>query len=145
MCRNIRTLHHFEPPTTPEEIRAAALQYVRKVSGMTKPVRDADAMFARAVDQVAAATTRLLDALPPRGEPRTREGEQAKARARWERRAQTLTHATPAAPDGGRTASVSMAPRGERAGRRPGAARPAEPTRRDATARSVPARARRRR
>jgi hypothetical protein len=123
MCRNIRTLHHFEPPTTPEEIRAAALQYVRKVSGMTKPVRDADAVFARAVDQVAAATTRLLDALPLRAEARTREGEQAKARARWERRAQSRTADTPSSPDVGRGGSVSMTSRGERARRRSGATR----------------------
>jgi hypothetical protein len=86
MCRNIRTLHHFKPPTTPEEIHAAALQYVRKVSGLREPSRDAEAAFERAVRQVAQATSKLLDALPVRGEPRTREGERAKARARWERR-----------------------------------------------------------
>ncbi len=88
MCRNIRVLHHFEPPTTPEEIRAASLQYVRKVSGVARPSREAEAAFARAVDRVAAATTALLDALPPRHEPRTREGERAKAQQRWAKREQ---------------------------------------------------------
>lgn len=88
MCRNIRTLHHFEPPTTPEEIHAASLQYVRKVSGLAKPSRDAEAAFARAVEKIAAATTALLDSLPERGEPRTREGEREKAKARWTRREQ---------------------------------------------------------
>lgn len=86
MCRNIRVLHHFEPPTTPDEIRAAALQFVRKVSGTTKPSQANLAAFQRAVEQVTAITTTLLDSLEPRGEPRTREGEIAKARARWERR-----------------------------------------------------------
>ncbi len=88
MCRNIRVLHHFEPPTTPEEIREASLQYVRKVSGLAKPSREAEAAFARAVERVAAATTTLLEALPPRGEPRTREREREKARQRWTRREQ---------------------------------------------------------
>jgi hypothetical protein len=83
MCRNIRILHNFAPPTTPEEIRAAAIQYVRKVSGMPKPGRESEVAFERAVDKVTAATTALLDALPARGEPRTREGERDKARARW--------------------------------------------------------------
>jgi hypothetical protein len=86
MCRNIRILHHFEPPTTPEEIAAAALQYVRKVSGSTKPSQANQAAFDRAVEAVTAVTTRLLEELESRGEPRTREGEAAKARARWERR-----------------------------------------------------------
>lgn len=87
MCRNIRVLHFFEPPTTPEEIRAAALQYVRKVSGMAKPAQANQAAFDRAVDAIEAVTAQLLADLEPRGQPRTREGEQAKARARWERRA----------------------------------------------------------
>jgi hypothetical protein len=86
MCRNIRVLHHFEPPTTPEEIRAAALQFVRKVSGSTKPSQANQAAFDRAVDQITAVTTELLENLEARGAPRTREGELAKARARWERR-----------------------------------------------------------
>ena len=90
MCRNIRTLHHFKPPTTAEEIHAASLQYVRKVSGMREPSKDAVAAFERAVAQIAAATTKLLDALPENGAPRTREGEKAKAKARWERREQAI-------------------------------------------------------
>jgi hypothetical protein len=88
MCRNIRILHYFEPPTTAEEIHDASLQYVRKVSGLAKPSRDAEAAFARAVEEIAAATTALLEALPARGEPHTREGEREKAKARWERREQ---------------------------------------------------------
>ena len=86
MCRNIRVLHHFEPPTTKDEMRAAALQYIRKVSGTTKPALRDERAFLRAVDQVAAATERLLTALEPRGTPRTREGEREKARARWQKR-----------------------------------------------------------
>jgi hypothetical protein len=87
MCRNIRVLHHFEPPTTPEEVEAAALQFVRKVSGSTRPSQANQAAFDRAVEAIAAITRELLDELEPRGEPRTREGEAAKARARWEKRA----------------------------------------------------------
>lgn len=90
MCRNIRVLHHFEPPTTPEEIHAAALQYVRKVSGSSKPSLANQAVFDRAVEAVAEVTTRLLEELEPRGEPHTREGEAAKGRARWEKRAARL-------------------------------------------------------
>ncbi|MGE0546991.1 MAG: DUF2277 domain-containing protein [Kofleriaceae bacterium] len=90
MCRNIRTLHHFKPPTTPEEIHAASLQYVRKVSGMRETSKDVERVMARAVDQIAAATAKLLDALPERGEPRTREGEREKAKARWERRERAI-------------------------------------------------------
>lgn len=87
MCRNIRVLHNFAPPTTPEEIRAAALQYVRKVSGSTRPSLANQPAFDEAVAAIASATARLLDSLEARGEPRTREGEVEKARARWERRA----------------------------------------------------------
>lgn len=90
MCRNIRVLHHFKPPSTPDEIAAAALQYVRKVSGMQKPPKDAERAFEKAIEQVTKATTALLDALPERGEPRTREGEKDKARARWERREKSI-------------------------------------------------------
>jgi hypothetical protein len=90
MCRNIRTLHNFKPPTTPDEIHAAALQYVRKVSGMPKPGKDAEAAIERAVAQIAAATAKLLDTLPVRGEPRTREGEKLKAKERWERRERAI-------------------------------------------------------
>lgn len=90
MCRNIRVLHHFEPPTTKDEMRAAALQYVRKVSGTTKPNARDEKAFARAVEQVAVATERLLTALEPRGNPRTREGEREKAKARWARRSAAM-------------------------------------------------------
>lgn len=83
MCRNIRVLHHFEPPTTPEEIRAAAEQYIRKVSGITKPAKGDVAEFTRAIDAVTRATERLLEQLPTRGSARTREGERERARARW--------------------------------------------------------------
>jgi hypothetical protein len=89
MCRNIRILHNFAPPTTPEEIHAAALQYVRKVSGTTRPSQANEAPFLAAVEAIAAVTTQLLEQLDTRGEPRTREGEAAKARARWARRAGT--------------------------------------------------------
>jgi hypothetical protein len=83
MCRNIRILHHFEPPTTDDEIAAAALQFVRKVSGLRGGGRaDAEA-FDRAVWEISAVTRTLLDALPSRGEPRTREGERNKAKAKW--------------------------------------------------------------
>lgn len=88
MCRNIRVLRHFEPPTTPDEIRAAALQYVRKVAGVAKMPTDKDevAELERAVAAVTTATTRLLAKLPERGQPRTREGEKEKAKARWQSR-----------------------------------------------------------
>ena len=82
MCRNIRTLHNFEPPATEEEVQASALQYVRKISGSTKPSKANEAAFARAVEEVAAATTRLLDELVTTAPPRDREVEAAKARAR---------------------------------------------------------------
>jgi hypothetical protein len=82
MCRNIRTLYNFEPATTEDEIRDASLQFVRKISGFTKPSRaNADA-FERAVDAVAAASARLLDELVTSAPPKDREGEAAKARAR---------------------------------------------------------------
>jgi hypothetical protein len=90
MCRNIRVLHNFAPPTSPEEIRAAALQYVRKVSGTRAPARADVEAFERAVDAVAEATSRLLAVLPARGEPRTRDGELEKARAKWKARAERI-------------------------------------------------------
>jgi len=91
MCRNIRVLHHFQPPSTPEEIRAAAIQFVRKVSGMTKPAQIDDAVFAQAIEEIAASTTKLLDALhPPRSPARTREGEREKAKRRWQQREQRI-------------------------------------------------------
>ena len=86
MCRNIRVLHNFEPPATEDEVRDAALQYVRKISGTTRPSQANEAAFAVAVDEVAAATTRLLDALVTTAPPKDREHEAAKARARAEQR-----------------------------------------------------------
>ena len=82
MCRNIRQLHNFEPPATPHEVEAAALQYVRKVSGSTRPSQANQAAFDRAVEEVAAATRRLLDDLVTTAPPKDREVEAAKARAR---------------------------------------------------------------
>ena len=86
MCRNIRTLHNFSPPATQDEVRAAALQYVRKISGSTRPSRaNADA-FERAVDAVSAASERLLAELVTTAAPKDRQVEAAKARARAARR-----------------------------------------------------------
>ena len=82
MCRNIRTLHNFEPPATAEEVHASALQYVRKISGSTKPSHANEAAFNRAVEDVAAITTRLLVELVTNAPPKSREAEAAKARAR---------------------------------------------------------------
>ncbi|MBA2644174.1 MAG: DUF2277 domain-containing protein [Solirubrobacterales bacterium] len=82
MCRNIRTLHNFEPPATHDEVQAAALQYVRKIVGTTNPARDNIDSFDRAVSEVTAATHRLLDELVPHATPKDREVEAAKARAR---------------------------------------------------------------
>jgi hypothetical protein len=82
MCRNIRTLHNFEPPATEEEIRAAALQYVRKVSGSTRPSRANAEAFDRAVDEVALATSRLLGKLVTTAPPKDRDLEAAKRRER---------------------------------------------------------------
>lgn len=82
MCRNIRTLHNFEPPATDDEIEAAALQYVRKVSGHARPSKANDAVFQRAIDEIAAATGRLLDGLVTSAAPRDREVVAARARAR---------------------------------------------------------------
>ncbi len=82
MCRNIRTLHNFDPPATDDEIAAAALQYVRKVSGSTKPSRANEEAFALAVDEVAAATSKLLESLVTSAPPKDREVEAAKHRAR---------------------------------------------------------------
>jgi hypothetical protein len=82
MCRNIRTLYNFEPTTTDKEIQAAAVQYVRKVSGMQKPSQANQAVFERAIEEVTAATSRLLDALVTTAPPRDREVEAEKRRAR---------------------------------------------------------------
>ena len=82
MCRNIRTLHNFEPPATEDEIRASSLQYVRKVSGFTKPSQANAEAFERAVDEVAEVTRRLLGELVTNAPPKDREVEAAKAKAR---------------------------------------------------------------
>jgi len=82
MCRNIRTLHNFEPPATDDEIRGAALQYVRKISGYTKPSKANEAAFERAIEAVYAASSQLLDELTTSAPPKDREVEAEKARAR---------------------------------------------------------------
>jgi hypothetical protein len=82
MCRNIRPLHNFEPPATHDEVAAAALQYVRKISGSTKPSQANAEAFDRAVEEVAAASTRLLDSLQTHAPPKNREVEADKRRAR---------------------------------------------------------------
>ena len=86
MCRNIRTLHNFDPPATIDEVQAAALQYVRKVSGATRPSQANQAAFDRAVLEVTATTRRLLEELTTSAPPKDREVEAAKARARAEAR-----------------------------------------------------------
>jgi hypothetical protein len=96
MCRNIRTLHNFEPPATEEEIRAAALQYVRKVSGSTRPSRANEETFARAVEAVAEATRTLLAGLVTAAPAKDREAEAARRRERFARRGARL----PAPPAG---------------------------------------------
>ena len=82
MCRNIKTLFNFEPPATPDEVRASALQFVRKLSGFTRPSKANEAAFDHAVDEVAAAAHRLLAALETNAPPRNREIEAMKARGR---------------------------------------------------------------
>jgi hypothetical protein len=86
MCRNIRTLHNFEPAATADEVRASALQYVRKISGSTKPSQANREAFEEAVDAVAEATSTLLDRLVTSAPPKDREVEAAKAKARSEKR-----------------------------------------------------------
>ncbi|HET7469015.1 MAG TPA: DUF2277 domain-containing protein [Gemmatimonadales bacterium] len=86
MCRNIRPLYHFEPPVTNDEVRAASLQFVRKVSGFTKPSAANQPAFDQAVDEVAHAVHRLLGSLVTAAPPKNREVEAAKARARASRR-----------------------------------------------------------
>ena len=86
MCRNIHTLFNFEPEATDDEIRSAALQYVRKISGFTKPSQANEAAFERAVDEVAAASKRLLDSLVTTAAPKDREVEAERARARAAKR-----------------------------------------------------------
>jgi len=82
MCRSIKTLHNFRPPATDEEVRASSLQFVRKLSGFTRPSRANEAAFARAVDEVTQAARALLDALVTNAPPRDREAEALKARAK---------------------------------------------------------------
>jgi hypothetical protein len=86
MCRNIKTLFNFEPPVTDEEIRAASLQFVRKLSGFNKPSKANEVAFLAAVDEIAAVSRNLLNALETNAPPRNREEEAAKARARSARR-----------------------------------------------------------
>ena len=90
MCRNIKTLHNFAPPATDEEIRASALQYVRKLSGSSKPSRANQAVFDHAVEEITSATTRLLASLVTSAQPRTREAEAAKAKERGRQRMERL-------------------------------------------------------
>lgn len=82
MCRNIRQLHHFEPPATPEEVRAASLQYVRKIGGSATPSQANRPAYEQAVEEIARATQQLLDSMVSRGVPRDRKVEATKARAR---------------------------------------------------------------
>ena len=86
MCRNIRTLHNFEPPATAEEVHAASLQFVRKISGSTRPSKVNEAVFDRAVAEVEQVVSRLLDELVTQAQPKSREAEAAKAKARAARR-----------------------------------------------------------
>jgi hypothetical protein len=86
MCRNIKTLHNFDPPATDEEVRSAALQYVRKISGSAKPSKANEAAFVRAVEEVTETSLRLLSELVTTAPPRNREAEAARARARAEKR-----------------------------------------------------------
>jgi hypothetical protein len=86
MCRNIKTLHNFEPPATNDEIRASSLQFIRKLCGFTKPSRANEAAFNRAVDEVTHAAQHLLDSLVTNAPPRDREVQRTKARARSEKR-----------------------------------------------------------
>ena len=90
MCRNIKTLFNFEPPATDDEVRASALQYVRKLSGFTKPSQANTAVFERAVEEVVAATQRLLDGLTTAAVPRDRETEREKAKERGRKREERL-------------------------------------------------------
>jgi len=82
MCRNIKLLFNFDPPVTPEEVRAASLQFVRKISGFSKPSKANEAAFNLAIDEVAAASIRLLSSLETTATPKNREEEAAKAKAR---------------------------------------------------------------
>src|SRR3954471_17807941 len=94
MCRNIHTLYNFEPPATDDEVRGAALQYVRKVSGFTKPSQANEQAFELAVDEIAAATTRLLAELVTNAPPKDREAEAARKRERSAKRCATAERAS---------------------------------------------------
>jgi hypothetical protein len=82
MCRNIKTLYNFDPPVTPEEVRDASLQFVRKITGFNKPSKANETVFLAAIDEIAAASTRLLGSLETSATPKIREEEAAKAKAR---------------------------------------------------------------
>ena len=120
MCRAIKTLHNFEPPASDEEIRASALQFVRKLSGFTRPSRANDAVFERAVDQVTEAARALLGSLVTTGAPRDRAVEAAKARARSASRYGVAPRAGDGATGGARGGDAAARPatRGKGAGTR---------------------------
>ena len=101
MCRNIKTLHNFTPPATDEEILASSIQFVRKLSGFTRPSRANELVFARAVDQVAQAARGLLDSLVTNAPPRDRDIEATKARARTSNRFARPTRAASPEPASG--------------------------------------------
>jgi hypothetical protein len=86
VCRNIRVLFNFQPPATPDEVHAAALQYVRKVSGTTKPSQQNEALFQESIERIAAITAELIDGLVTQAPPKDRQEEAAKARERWQKR-----------------------------------------------------------
>jgi hypothetical protein len=92
MCRNIKTLHNFQPPATDEEIHASSLQFVRKLSGFSKPSKANEDAFHRAVDQVAHVARELLNSLVTNAPPRDREAEAAKARARFQKSMSRVHH-----------------------------------------------------
>jgi|SRR5687768_3246988 len=98
MCRNIKVLANFEPPATHDEVRASALQFVRKLSGATKPSKANEAAFNRAVDDVTAAAHRLLDSLVTSAPPRDRSVEAQKARERAVKRGRPVARVSPAPP-----------------------------------------------
>jgi len=98
MCRNIKVLANFEPPATHDEVRASALQFVRKLSGATKPSKANEAAFNRAVDDVTAAAHRLLDSLVTSAPPRDRSVEAQKARERAVKRGRPVARVSPASP-----------------------------------------------
>lgn len=116
MCRNIRVLHNFGPATTDEEVREAALQFVRKVSGSTKPSRANAAAFDRALDEIADASRRLLDDLVTNAPPKNREAEAVKGRERHEKRMEREVRIRTASSSGSSLRLSSSAPRPKRQG-----------------------------